>query len=227
MFPHPFFLSFFFLSLSFLFIHQNVGLTSPGMFPWVRRLWREIIAVQQKTRQNHKDMPSYVCMYIWGLRARQHLRSLAPVMNDYDGQMIFGDLVGLKRPHICLTCEEKPRKNLTQDICLRKCVFSRKWGPLVEATQTRTQQGIHSKTRDSDWNPWCSGIELGPPGCHVQSAKWIAGKHKEPSPSHLLVLPLVGWLKWWGKLLTVERRNVRSYFANKYLEWDHWYLIVG
>ena len=41
---------------------------------------------------------------------RQHLRSLAPIMNDdNDGQMIFGDLGGLKLPDICLTGEEKPR----------------------------------------------------------------------------------------------------------------------
>ena len=48
-----------------------------------------------------------------GFRARQHLRSLAPVMNDEDdndGQMILGDLGGLKLPDICLTGEEKPRK---------------------------------------------------------------------------------------------------------------------
>ena len=56
----------------------------------------------------------YVCMYIGGFRACQHLRSLAPVMNDYDGQMIFGDL---KLPDICLTGEEKPQKNLTQETC--------------------------------------------------------------------------------------------------------------
>ena len=31
-------------------------------------------------------------------------------MGDYDGQMIFGDLGGLKLPDICLTGEEKPRK---------------------------------------------------------------------------------------------------------------------
>ena len=30
--------------------------------------------------------------------------------DDYDDQMIFGDLVGLKLPDICLTGEEKPRK---------------------------------------------------------------------------------------------------------------------
>ena len=30
--------------------------------------------------------------------------------DDNDGQMIFGDLGGLKLPDICLTGEEKPRK---------------------------------------------------------------------------------------------------------------------
>ena len=37
--------------------------------------------------------------------------------DDYDGQMVFGDLGGLKFPDICLTGEEKPRKNLTQETC--------------------------------------------------------------------------------------------------------------
>ena len=36
-------------------------------------------------------------------------------MDDNDGQMIFGDLGGLKLPDICLTGEEKPQKNLTQE----------------------------------------------------------------------------------------------------------------
>ena len=31
--------------------------------------------------------------------------------------MIFGDIGGLKLPDICLTGEEKPRKNLTQETC--------------------------------------------------------------------------------------------------------------
>ena len=37
----------------------------------------------------------------------------------YDGQMIFGDLVGLKLPDICLTGEKKKtrKKNLTQENC--------------------------------------------------------------------------------------------------------------
>ena len=39
------------------------------------------------------------------------------MMSDCDGQMIFGDLGGLKLPDICLTGEEKPRKNLTKETC--------------------------------------------------------------------------------------------------------------
>ena len=37
------------------------------------------------------------------------------INDDNDGQMIFGDLGGLKLPDICLTDEENPRKNLTQE----------------------------------------------------------------------------------------------------------------
>ena len=39
------------------------------------------------------------------------------MMDDNDGQMIFGDLGGLKLPDICLTGEEKLQKNLTQETC--------------------------------------------------------------------------------------------------------------
>ena len=39
------------------------------------------------------------------------------IMDDCDGQMIFGDLVRLKLPDIRLTDEEKPRKNLNQETC--------------------------------------------------------------------------------------------------------------
>ena len=37
--------------------------------------------------------------------------------DDDDCQMIFENLGGLKFPDICLTGEEKPRKNLTQETC--------------------------------------------------------------------------------------------------------------
>ena len=39
------------------------------------------------------------------------------IEDDDDGQMIFGDLVDIKLRDICLTGEEKPRKNLTQETC--------------------------------------------------------------------------------------------------------------
>ena len=37
--------------------------------------------------------------------------------DDNYGQMIFGDLVDLKLPDICLAGEEKTPKNLTQETC--------------------------------------------------------------------------------------------------------------
>ena len=38
--------------------------------------------------------------------------------DDYDdGQVIFEDHGDLKHPDICLTAEEKPRINLTQETC--------------------------------------------------------------------------------------------------------------
>ena len=52
-------------------------------------------------------------------------------MDDNDGQMIFGDLGGLKLPDICLTGEEKPRKKTsprkivpTGDRTRARCVTS-------------------------------------------------------------------------------------------------------
>ena len=37
--------------------------------------------------------------------------------DDNGGQMIFGELMGLKLPDICLTGEEKTRKKLAQETC--------------------------------------------------------------------------------------------------------------
>ena len=39
------------------------------------------------------------------------------IFDDYDGQMIFRDLMSLKLPDIRLIGEEKSRKNLTQETC--------------------------------------------------------------------------------------------------------------
>ena len=49
--------------------------------------------------------------------------------DDYDGQMIFGDLGGLKLPDIYLTGEENPGKNLTQETCP---VWGSNPGPLCD-----------------------------------------------------------------------------------------------
>ena len=60
----------------------------------------------------------YVCMYICvkGMSTSQVICAHNEMrMDDYDGQMIFGDFVGLKLPDIRLTGEEKPQKNLTQE----------------------------------------------------------------------------------------------------------------
>ena len=55
--------------------------------------------------------------------------------DDNDGQMIFGDLGGLKFPDICLTGEEKPRKN-----------SPRKLVPTGDRTQARCVTGAHATT---------------------------------------------------------------------------------
>ena len=67
----------------------------------------------------------YVCVYMYvyfvdlgRVNISGHWRpSWMMSDDDNDGQMIFGDLVGLKLPDICLTGEDKPRKNLTEETC--------------------------------------------------------------------------------------------------------------
>ena len=55
------------------------------------------------------------------------------MIDDYDGQMLFGDLVDLKLPDIRFTGEEKPRKN-----------SPRKLVPTGERTQARCVIGAHA-----------------------------------------------------------------------------------
>ena len=56
--------------------------------------------------------------------------------DDNDGQMIVGDLGGLKLPDICFTGEEKPRKNLTQKTCPDR---GSNLGPLSDFTTVKQQ----------------------------------------------------------------------------------------
>ena len=92
-------------------------------------------------------------MYVYlGLRACQHLRSL--MMDVYDGQMIFGDLVGLKLPDIRLTGEEKPRKTpprklvLTGDRTRARC--------LTSAHATTCSTAVDHNIRISSYYNFCS-----------------------------------------------------------------------
>ena len=54
-------------------------------------------------------------------------------MNDLNGKLIFGDLVGLTFPDICLTGEGKPRKTLP-----------RKRVPTGDGTRARCLTGAHA-----------------------------------------------------------------------------------
>ena len=64
------------------------------------------------------------------------------IMDDVDGQMIFGDLMGLMLPDIRLTDEEKPRKT-----------SPRKLVPTGDRTRARCVTGAHATTRSTavDW----------------------------------------------------------------------------
>ena len=76
-------------------------------------------------------------------------------MDDNDGQMIFGDLGGLKLPVICLTGEEKPRKT-----------SPRKLVPTGDRTRARCVASAHASSCSTavDWcvpNNWLRGPHRG------------------------------------------------------------------
>ena len=101
---------------------QSHDLSGEGIKLWITRLFWP-----------HKDMeglPGWVISPMPRPPPRQHkherqftpsTHSVIPTRrrwnDDDDGQMIFGDLGGLKFPDNCLTGEEKTRKNLTQETC--------------------------------------------------------------------------------------------------------------
>ena len=76
------------------------GLLRWVISPMLRPPLRQHKYERQYTPSTHSVIPT---RWIWN--------------DDYDGQMIFRVLGGLKFPDICLTSEEKPRKNLTQETC--------------------------------------------------------------------------------------------------------------
>ena len=99
----------------------------------------------------HKDMeglPGWVISPMPGPPPRQHkherqytpsTHSVIPTRrrwnDDYDGQIIFGDLGGLKCPDICLTGEETPEKT-----------SPRKFVPTGDRTRARCVTSAHATT---------------------------------------------------------------------------------
>ena len=84
-----------------------------------------------------KKCSMYVC--IFGFKGSSTSNVIGArsemMMDDYDGQMIFGNLVGLKLPDIRLTGEEKPRKT-----------SPRKLVPTGDRTRARCVTSPHATT---------------------------------------------------------------------------------
>ena len=122
-------------------------------------------------------------------------------MDDNDGQMIFGDLVGLKLPDILLTSEEKPQKT-----------SSRKLVPTGNRTQIRTcYRLLHSGGQQKGWRMSCDVGEVTKVGewaelivflvlifCFLPFALWM--KQAEARSREHLLIPTT-------KLLYQERSN--------------------
>ena len=76
-----------------------------------------ILLFQQAFKYDFIYTSFFICCNLC-FRARQHPRSLAPVMNDFWWfwwPIISGDGCGLRFPDICLTVEENPGKNFNQE----------------------------------------------------------------------------------------------------------------
>ena len=74
------------------------------------------------------------------------------IINDNDGQMIFGDLGGLKLPDICLKGEENPEKTSprklarTRDRTRARCVtdaHATTWSTAVDFTVNQENKHVY------------------------------------------------------------------------------------
>ena len=123
-------------------------------------------------------------------------------MDDNDGQMIFGDRGVLKLPDICLTSEEKPRKNLTQETYTDR---GSNPGPLRD--KRACYHLLHS-----------GGLFM---ACHGDTFTFTLYKTLQflglliatPTRSHGVVhCPLVVWLQEVGTTL-LEEKSVLAFLA--------------
>ena len=126
-------------------------LTPPGPYRATTCRERELNYGSHTYFWPHKDMEGLLGCVIGPMpgpppRQHKHERQYTPSAHsviptrriwndDYDGQMIFGDLVGLKLPDIRLTGEEKPRKT-----------SPRKPVPTGNRTRTRCVASAHATT---------------------------------------------------------------------------------
>ena len=137
--------------MSFIFVtvtptYLNFSSFSIDKFPITRPIfwfcitfrWRDVIRYLIFSEFTSKPMSLlvFMYMYIWGFRARHHLRSIASVINDY-GWLWWPNYIrgpcGLKLPDICLTGEEKPRKT-----------SPRKLVPTGDRNRARCVTGAHA-----------------------------------------------------------------------------------
>ena len=83
-----------------------------------------------------------MCMCIFGFKGASTSKTIGArnemMMDDYDGQMIFGDLVGLKVSDIRLTGEEKGKTS--------KKTSPRKLVPTGDRTRARCVTSAHATT---------------------------------------------------------------------------------
>ena len=82
------------------------------ILPFAHEIGPDFVLTQGGARAHTSRVTYIVC--IFGFKGASTSKVIGArnemMMDDYGGQMIFGDLVGLKLPDIRLTAEEKPRK---------------------------------------------------------------------------------------------------------------------
>ena len=118
------------------------------------------------------------------------------MIDDNDGQMIFGDLVGLKLPDICLTGEEKPRKNLTQETCPDR---GSNPGPLRDRRACYRLLHRSGSRDDMRWSFFIEG-----------TSKWIARMPVDNAWRTITRADEMKWMRWvWrnGGMKFVVREN--------------------